>query len=132
VWLNSSPQMCQSFTCIKGKKYQLPPNAVKLIRGGSAAVAILDKNGGQAIYAKVNANGTVNEEYILHELIHIATQKALYGTKNIILRAELQNILAAVQKSLAEIKTPGAEHFGKVVNNETRVVCVCVLLATVP
>jgi hypothetical protein len=102
----------------QGEKYQLPPNAVKLIRGGSAAVAILDKNGGQAIYAKVNANGTVNEEYILHELIHIATQKALYGTKNIILRAELQNILAAVQKSLAEIKTPGAEHFGKVVNNE--------------
>lgn len=70
------------------------------LNAGAMAVAELNTDGGYKMYFHTDKN--INESILLHELIHVATMQALKGTKNAALRADLQNILAGVRRTLKE------------------------------
>lgn len=95
------------------------------LNAGAMAVAELHNDGRFSMFFHTGKN--INESILLHELIHVATMRALQGTTNAALRAELQNILAGVRRTLrasagsAAISDAGlneAQFFDGVLENE--------------
>jgi hypothetical protein len=98
-----------------GQKYSLPADVAKLIRNGAGAVAAAYPDGAQKIFMK---SDYAFEETLLHELIHVGTQYALLGTKNAMLRAELESIAGGVRKALNDVVgSTEAKFFAQVIDS---------------
>lgn len=83
-----------------------PATVARRLAGTAAAVTELKSDGTFAIY--MHTGKAINETLLLHELIHAATMRALEGTGNVLLRAEMQNTLAAIRNSLTEAEYTSA------------------------
>jgi hypothetical protein len=103
---------------VPGQSYTLPASVSRLVKAGSIAVATSTAAGEQSVYALSAVEGKpMSQVSILHELIHIATQKALHGTAQPALRGELESIASAVRTALTELGTDDAKFFANTIVN---------------
>lgn len=84
----------------------VPAGVARRLNDNAAAVAQLRPDGSYKIWARPDK--AMNEALLLHELIHAATMRALRGTKNAALRADLQNLLAAMRRTFTDVEHTGA------------------------